>query len=176
MNWLSAWLIAVLVHELSHIAALLACRVRICGIHFDAAGATIETAQITRQKEIICASAGPIGSLLLIFAYKLFPHIAVCALLQFIFNLIPFPEHDGGRILRCLLSFFLSDSAVSRITAFINCAAVGIVFFIIVFFGLRLGCSCVVLIVAVAFLFRPQIQKFLANGKKGLYNKYTESR
>ena len=51
--------------------------------------------------ELICALAGPGGSLLLGLAP--IPELAVCGLIQGLFNLIPLMPMDGGRALGCLL-------------------------------------------------------------------------
>ena len=56
-------------------------------------------------RELLCALAGPAGSLLL--AMLPVPKLALCALIQGMFNLLPLEGLDGGRILGCILDMTL---------------------------------------------------------------------
>lgn len=103
LDWLIAALLAAAVHELGHLAAI-----RIFGVHLEsvsigAAGARICTAPLDGRTEFFCAAAGPAASLLLLSLCHFFPKLAICGMVQGMFNLIPVHPMDGGRMLYCAL-------------------------------------------------------------------------
>ena len=101
IKWVLAWALAVVVHEACHYLALRACNARILRIDVGFSGAAIET-EIAGLGECICAIAGPLGSISLLLFGKWFPELAVCGLIQAVFNLLPVFPLDGGRFLRAL--------------------------------------------------------------------------
>ena len=60
---------------------------------------------MTAGGELLCALAGPFGSLLLALLLRHVPELAICGLIQGVYNLLPLYPLDGGRALRCLFSF-----------------------------------------------------------------------
>ena len=106
LNWLLSALAAAAFHELCHGAAILLLGGRIWGVRIGAGGAVMETEPLSSGKELVCALAGPAGSLLLVLTFRIFPRVAVCALVQGAFNLLPVFPLDGGRALRCALARF----------------------------------------------------------------------
>lgn len=106
LSLLLSFVIAGAVHEYCHWLALRWRRVRIYKISIGPFGASMETEPMDPGREVLCALAGPMGSFLLGAGYRLFPEIALCALLQGTFNLLPVYPMDGGRILRGMLEIF----------------------------------------------------------------------
>ena len=93
--------VAAVFHELCHALAVGLAGGRILGLTLGAEGLTMEVTDLKGGRELVCALAGPAGSLLLSAAP--IPEIAVCAFLQGCFNLIPLAPLDGGRALGCAL-------------------------------------------------------------------------
>ena len=101
---LTAVVLAAAFHELCHLVALAAFSSPIYGIRIKPTGAVIRTDPLSPVQELVCAAAGPMGSLLLLILSDMFPLLAFCGLIQGLFNLLPVYPLDGGRILRQLLS------------------------------------------------------------------------
>ena len=109
LPWLGAWLLSTLTHELCHYIALRACGCCITGIRISLKGVFMETDGISLGKEAVCAYAGPLGALLLLFFTRQLPRTAICVLVQSIYNLLPVFPLDGGRGLGCLLRKLLGE-------------------------------------------------------------------
>lgn len=103
LDWLFAAVLAAAFHELGHLAAIHAVGGHPDAISIGGAGARICTEPLENREEFLCAAAGPSASLLLLSLCRLFPKLALCALVQGMFNLIPVHPMDGGRMLYCLL-------------------------------------------------------------------------
>lgn len=99
--------LAAAVHEFCHILMLQICRVPIRSIRLGMGGAMIQTIPLSPMQELLCAAAGPAGSLLCLLLLRIFPLFALCGLLQGLYNLLPIYPLDGGRILQslCLCCF-----------------------------------------------------------------------
>ena len=94
--------LAATIHECFHILALMLCKNQIRRIRVGFGGAVIETELMTPLQELFCAAAGPIGSFLCLLMVRFMPLVALCALFQGLFNLLPIHSLDGGRILHCV--------------------------------------------------------------------------
>ena len=107
LKWLLAALLAAAFHEFCHILAIQLLGGQVCSITVSAGGAKIDTTPLSRGRELICALAGPVGSLSLLLFCRRIPRIALCAGMQAAFNLLPLFPLDGGRILRCTAELLL---------------------------------------------------------------------
>lgn len=103
LDWLAAAILAAIVHELGHLAAIYALGSRPERISIGGAGAKIRTGPLEGKTEFFSTAAGPAASFLLLSVCRFFPKLALCGLVQGMFNLIPVYPMDGGRLLCCLL-------------------------------------------------------------------------
>ena len=99
LKWSLSWVIAAAVHELFHLMAILLTGSEIKRIVIGASGAQIDVCFDSCCKEVLCAVSGPVGGLLLLLTVRKTPMIAVCALIQSLYNLLPIYPLDGGRAL-----------------------------------------------------------------------------
>lgn len=111
LPWLCAAALAALVHEGFHILIILLCGYRVMGIRLGLGGAVIETDLNGGIPELLCAMAGPTGSLLLLTLCHHFPMLALCGAAQGLFNLLPVYPLDGGRAMMCLLTTIFPKKA-----------------------------------------------------------------
>lgn len=112
LHWLLAAVLAAILHECFHILAIRLCGKHVFRIHIGLGGTAIETDVSGGTQELLCAIAGPFGSLLLLTLCHRFPELALCAGAQGLFNLLPVYPLDGGRALRCLLTMLFPDKTV----------------------------------------------------------------
>lgn len=135
LPWVAAAVLAAAVHELCHYLAIAALGGQVGRIAVGSGGAAMELGCLSPVRELLAAAAGPVGSLSLMLMGRFFPRMALCGLVQGLFNLLPIYPLDGGRILRRALELALPDCAAAAITcwtgfAFALCGT---------FFCLRLG-------------------------------------
>lgn len=109
VSWVLAWLAAAAFHELFHCIALWLCEKDIESIDIGIHGAKIRTSDLTPGEIVFCAFAGPLGGILLLLLFRVFPRVAVCAFVQTLFNLIPILPLDGGQALHGLLRLVLPE-------------------------------------------------------------------
>ena len=135
LPWVAAAVLAAAVHELCHYLAIAALGGQVGRLAVGSGGAAMELGCLSPVRELLAAAAGPVGSLSLMLMGRFFPRLALCGLVQGLFNLLPIYPLDGGRILRRALELALPDRAAAAITcwtgfAFALCGT---------FFCLRLG-------------------------------------
>jgi len=137
LKWGISWVLAATIHELFHYIALRICKVDIFAIHITARGASMETSPFTGSSELLCALAGPAGSLLLLVVGKYAPRVALCALMQAAYNLLPIYPLDGGRALQWALHrlFPQRGELIQRI---INIGTIGALLVLSIYALLRL--------------------------------------
>lgn len=118
--------VAVTVHELAHLIAMLFLGVKISSVKLSALGVSINCSQlIAWGKEIAVLAAGPCANLILcaMFYASRNVEISVANLVIGVFNLLPIAGLDGGRITELLLMRFVSQSTASRVGLIISLAA-----------------------------------------------------
>ena len=93
---------AAIIHELCHLSVMRFFSVPVQGIRIGTFGLVIRSGYMTSGQELLCAAAGPAGSFILLLTWKVFPLLAICGLIQGLFNLLPIYPMDGGRILQGL--------------------------------------------------------------------------
>jgi stage IV sporulation protein FB len=103
LQWLFAWLLALCVHELCHIAAVRLCGGTISHLTVDIGGMEMKTSPLTEWKRFVAILSGPVGGFLLIFLGRWFPRLALCSWMLSVYNLLPLHPLDGGRALQILL-------------------------------------------------------------------------
>ena len=96
-------IIAAGIHEICHYLVLKLCDVMVYQVSIGPFGASIETESMDPGRELVSALAGPVGSFILVLIFRWVPGIALCGLIQGIFNLLPIYPMDGGRIMKCML-------------------------------------------------------------------------
>lgn len=120
--WIASAVLAAVFHEFCHLAAVSLMGGRVEQIRLGVGGAVIEAHLPGRGRSVLAALAGPSGSLLLMLLCHSLPRIALCGLIQGIYNLLPFHTLDGGRVLKMLVEAFCPEQA-ERIMAAVEITA-----------------------------------------------------
>lgn len=154
--------LAALIHELGHLAAAVACGVRITGMRLDLFGARLELpGLLSYRQELLVALGGPAANLLtatvlfrawtacgcpvcgaspslsgwaLVLGVLLPASLGLCAV-----NLLPVATLDGGRILSCLLSLTLGADAARRVLRLLSLFLLSLLWLLSVYALLRAG-------------------------------------
>lgn len=160
LNWLLAGLLAAAAHELCHLLAVKAMGGRVLRLRVTLGGLLMDTSPMGAGRELVCLLAGPVGALALLVLCRRFPRLAICAMLQSAYNLLPIYPLDGGRALRILFSL-LGREKGENIALFLGWGCLA---------GVLLG-ALLLRIPAMILPFLPLLgENFLAKrGKKG-YN------
>ena len=126
LQWIFAIVLAALFHELCHYLAIRCCGGKILGAAAGINGARLQVSGLSQGQELICALAGPIGGLVLLFGIRWFPRIAICGVCQSMFNLLPVYPLDGGRALQCGMELILPIHQAERVCLWVRriCLAV----------------------------------------------------
>lgn len=108
---------AALFHELGHFLALCLMKKKPLRLSLTFTGAAMETPALSYRQTICAAGAGPAFSLLLGLLFPLTPVLSAYSLLLGLFNLLPIPGLDGGRMLESFLYLHLSEAAARTCAA-----------------------------------------------------------
>lgn len=114
LNWVVSAFLAAAFHELCHILTLRFLHIPIYTLRLKASGATLETGFMDDKREFLCALSGPVGGLSLLLGLRLFPRVAICGLIQGLFNLIPLGSLDGSRMIRCAIRLLTGKRPCKR--------------------------------------------------------------
>jgi Zn-dependent protease len=129
LQWICAWLLAAIIHEVGHCILVIIFGGRVIGACIDIGGFKLYTSTMAGVKSSICSAAGPLAGIMLLFCARQFPRLALCGIFQSVYNLLPIYPLDGGRILRnCLIC--VSEKTQSIIEDLIT-AAVAMVIIVI---------------------------------------------
>ena len=99
LPWLLSAVLAALIHELFHLLMIRFQGGCVQRIDIALFGARIDAAMADDTDGFLAVLAGPVGSLLLCFLYPWEPRLAICGLVQGIYNLVPIRPLDGWRLL-----------------------------------------------------------------------------
>ena len=120
LPWCIVFLLSAGFHEVCHLLALHLCGCQSPRFHIGPGGAVIHVAPLSIGKALFCTLAGPLGQLSLLALARWFPRLALCAIAQAIYNLLPLNDLDGGHALQYLLESFLPISTAESICLLIH--------------------------------------------------------
>lgn len=100
--WVFGWMMSVAIHEFGHYVCLRILNIDVFRVCVGLKGVSMLTAAMSERQELVCALSGPIASFLLFLVCKWLTPMAICAGFHCLFNLIPIPPMDGGRVLACI--------------------------------------------------------------------------
>lgn len=116
LRWLIASLIAALIHELGHYTAVYIFGGTVHKFNINASGAIMKASGLNKAEEFISLFAGPLAGFIPMIAFRTFPTIALCGMVQSLYNLLPISPLDGGKMLNLLIcEFGGSDRCFHRI-------------------------------------------------------------
>ena len=144
LKWLLAASIAAAYHELCHILIIRLYRSNIHHLDLSADGAKLNISALSPTQELICALAGPLGGLCLLFFSRWIPRIAICAAFQSLYNLLPIYPLDGGRALWCGVSMVITENRAKKFCKCVETICLTAIFLAAIYGALilRLGISC----------------------------------
>ena len=152
--WIFAWCIVVFLHEMGHFLALMALKVKVYSVSVSLAGARMKTDPMSCKKEIFCALAGPIGSMLPLLTASVFPRMAICGLLLSMYNFLPIYPMDGGRAMKSLfLCCFRGDKAIKWYKCLENAAVIAVIA-LCLYIGVRISAEIHACFIALLLLIR----------------------
>lgn len=139
-NVLPVFVVAAVIHELGHAAAIVCLGGRIACIRLHAAGAVIVQGKLLSDaRECLVSLAGPAAGLLaaMIFAFLQHPMGAGANLVLSLFNILPILPLDGGAAVRSLL-LLLPAAAAQKSICILQWISVLTAFALTVFGGVLL--------------------------------------
>lgn len=173
LPWLLAAAAAAVWHELCHVLAVKLCGSSVRRVQVGSVGTVLECGNLPPGRELLCSLAGPVGSLLLLVFVRYLPRIAVCGLVQGIYNLLPFYPLDGGRALYSGLRSLMAQEKAQLYCARIELAVRSLITLAAVVTALVWKLGILPILMAALLLFRVKREKLLANCRGRGYNSHT---
>lgn len=118
LRWCVRLVLAVTVHELGHVVALMLCGAEIYGLRMEACGLALRCASLEGAMRTIAASlAGPAAGvgLFCILRGLGYPEGADLSLLYACVNLLPVLPLDGGRALQAIAAARMGERTAERL-------------------------------------------------------------
>lgn len=137
--WVFGWFVAALWHESCHYMALKAVQCPVYAVSFAFGRIRMETEEVAGLKMVLCALAGPLGGLLLCTLLPIAPQMAICGLIQSLYNLLPVEPLDGGKALRGILDCFGNEDTVLHIMKYVRNFILALLLIACVFCAIRYG-------------------------------------
>lgn len=119
-QWVIGWIVASALHEFSHLLMLRIFKIRVLKIRLCGFGAAIAPDSMLPIRELLCALAGPVGGFTTALTLRIYPYIALCGMIQSIYNLLPIYPLDGGRALKCLITYLYDGLQAERIVKVVS--------------------------------------------------------
>ena len=151
LPWLMAWFAAAMIHELGHCVCVLALGGQIESIHIGIRGAEICAGSLSDLRSFFSSLSGPLCGLLLTLFSAYVPKLALCALLQSVYNLLPVLPLDGGQALYRLLCVIFTQQAPVMVCRVIGGLVITIVILAGIFLGVVLQLGVLPILLAMAF-------------------------
>ena len=102
IEWLLAWLMAMVVHEFSHWLGVKLCGGKVLELSASIGGIQMQSTPLTDRKRLFSILSGPFGGLLLASLGRWFPRMALCSWVLSVYNLLPLLFLDGGKALEII--------------------------------------------------------------------------
>lgn len=102
------------------------CGIRVHTVRIGALGAQIETDAAPPLTEAICAFAGPAAGFLAVMLKEKLPYVALAAVIQSAYNMIPVYPLDGGRLILSLLSCIFPMRLAMRISHWLSFCVISV--------------------------------------------------
>lgn len=120
LDWMIAAITAGAFHELCHVLAVKLTGGTIYDLKIGTEGAVMDVSCQSFGSELICALAGPAGSISLLLFAEYMPKVAICGMVQGIYNLLPVYPLDGGRALSSAARMLFSQETAETICSVIK--------------------------------------------------------
>ena len=157
-----AAMLAAFTHEMGHLLAASLCDVKIKELRLDIFGAALTPTHAfsSYKQELTVAAGGPLVNIIFAIFILIFCKGRGQFLEQFMtasfflggLNLLPISDFDGGRILRCSLSYLFSVNAVELLCLVASFLVLFVLWMLSVYMMLQFGASLSLFVFSFALL------------------------